>query len=95
MTEEDTEDTVARLVTQLPTLSGRDFFTFGVVASYLRHDPHLRASKEEVEAFMADQPGWADWKAGDRVGTSRLDLSAIHGAPVGRDGVEQQPRADG
>jgi TetR/AcrR family tetracycline transcriptional repressor len=28
--EEDAEDTVARLVTQLPTLSGRDFFTFGV-----------------------------------------------------------------
>jgi len=29
-TEEDAEDTVARLVIQLPTLSGRDFFTFGV-----------------------------------------------------------------
>ena len=29
-TEENAEDTVARLVTQLPTLSGRDFFTFGV-----------------------------------------------------------------
>ncbi|TDE96048.1 sodium:alanine symporter family protein [Occultella glacieicola] len=37
---------------------------------YLRNDPMLAASKEEVEAFMADQPGWADWKAGDVVGSS-------------------------
>lgn len=29
-TEQDAEDTVARLVTRLPTLSGRDFFNFGV-----------------------------------------------------------------
>jgi len=29
-TEQDAEDTVARLVTKLPALSGRDFFTFGV-----------------------------------------------------------------
>ena len=28
--EQEAEDTVARLVTQLPRLSGRDFFEFGV-----------------------------------------------------------------
>ncbi|MBZ2196335.1 alanine/glycine:cation symporter family protein [Occultella gossypii] len=38
---------------------------------YLRNDPTLAASKEEIEAFMAGQPGWADWKAGDLVGSSR------------------------
>ena len=37
----------------------------------LKHDPKLVASKEEIEAFMADQPGWAEWKAGNRVGSSR------------------------
>ncbi|GHD07411.1 alanine/glycine:cation symporter family protein [Zhihengliuella salsuginis] len=37
---------------------------------YLKHDPKLVASKEEVEAFMSGRPGWDDWKAGDRVGSS-------------------------
>ena len=41
---------------------------------YLKHDPKLEATKDEVEAFMADQPGWADWKAGDIVGTSRAHI---------------------
>ncbi|WP_068249801.1 alanine/glycine:cation symporter family protein [Janibacter corallicola] len=38
---------------------------------YLRHDPKLEADKETIEGFMADQPGWEDWKAGDIVGSSQ------------------------
>lgn len=38
---------------------------------YLQHDPALVADKATVEAFMADQPGWAEWKAGNIVGSSR------------------------
>ena len=41
---------------------------------YLKHDPKLEATKEQIEAFMADQPGWADWKAGDVVGSSRAHI---------------------
>lgn len=41
---------------------------------YLKHDPHLRATKAEVDAFMADDPGFAEWKAGDEVGSSRRGL---------------------
>lgn len=37
---------------------------------YLKHDPKLEATKEEVEAFMAGREGWSDWKAGDVVGSS-------------------------
>lgn len=37
---------------------------------YLKHDPKLTATKEEIEAFMKDQPGWDEWKAGDIVGSS-------------------------
>ncbi|MFB0835144.1 alanine/glycine:cation symporter family protein [Arthrobacter halodurans] len=37
---------------------------------YLKHDPRLEASKEEIEAFMKDQPGWDQWKSGDVVGSS-------------------------
>jgi AGCS family alanine or glycine:cation symporter len=37
---------------------------------YLKHDPKLEATKEEVEAFMQDQPGWDQWKSGDVVGSS-------------------------
>jgi len=37
---------------------------------YLKHDPELRANKDEIEAFMRDQPGWDEWKAGDVVGSS-------------------------
>lgn len=38
---------------------------------YLKHDPHLRANKAEIEGFMAGRPGWTEWKAGDEVGSSR------------------------
>ncbi|HXD29157.1 MAG TPA: sodium:alanine symporter family protein [Arthrobacter sp.] len=38
---------------------------------YLKHDPKLEATKEEIEAFMADRPGWDEWKAGDVIGSSR------------------------
>lgn len=38
---------------------------------YLRHDPKLEADKETIEGFMADQPGWEDWKAGDIIGSSQ------------------------
>ncbi|MDQ0645634.1 alanine/glycine:cation symporter family protein [Microbacterium murale] len=30
---------------------------------YLTHDPKLRASREEIEVFMAGDPGWEAWKA--------------------------------
>ncbi|WP_209369987.1 alanine/glycine:cation symporter family protein [Brevibacterium renqingii] len=38
---------------------------------YLKHDPQLRADKDTIESFMVDQPGWAEWKAGDEIGSSR------------------------
>ncbi|MDN5634038.1 MAG: alanine:cation symporter family protein, partial [Brevibacterium sp.] len=38
---------------------------------YLRNDPNLTADKSTIEAFMDGQPGWAQWKAGDVVGSSR------------------------
>ncbi|WP_372699990.1 alanine/glycine:cation symporter family protein [Arthrobacter sp. JSM 101049] len=38
---------------------------------YLKHDPKLEATKEEIEAFMADRPGWDEWKSGDVIGSSR------------------------
>ena|SRR5690554_536518 len=41
---------------------------------YLRHDPTLIATRDEVEAFMAGRPGWAQWKAGDVIGSSRRGL---------------------
>lgn len=41
---------------------------------YLKHDPGLRADKATVESFMAGQPGWTEWKAGDRIGSSRKGL---------------------
>ncbi|GAA4360535.1 alanine/glycine:cation symporter family protein [Paeniglutamicibacter cryotolerans] len=37
---------------------------------YLKHDPKLEATKDEIEAFMADQDSWAEWKSGDVVGSS-------------------------
>ncbi|MGO2003322.1 MULTISPECIES: alanine/glycine:cation symporter family protein [Micrococcaceae] len=38
---------------------------------YLKHDPKLEATKDEIEAFMKDQPGWDQWKSGDIVGSSQ------------------------
>jgi AGCS family alanine or glycine:cation symporter len=45
---------------------------------YLRHDPKLEATKDEIEAFMAGRAGWDQWKAGDVIGSS-------HDYPVGSD----------
>ena len=46
---------------------------------YLKHDPKLEADRATIEAFMAEQSGWADWKAGDVVGSSRtLRTSTRH-----------------
>lgn len=65
---------VANGLMALPNLIGILILS-GLIARetrhYLKHDPKLVASKEEIEAFMADQPGWAEWKAGNRVGSSR------------------------
>ena len=65
---------VANGLMALPNLVGILILS-GIIARetrfYLKHDPKLVASKEEIEAFMADQPGWAEWKAGNRVGSSR------------------------
>lgn len=65
---------VANGLMALPNLVGILILS-GLIARetrhYLKHDPKLVASKEEIEAFMADQPGWAEWKAGNRVGSSR------------------------
>ncbi|EMY35170.1 alanine transporter [Arthrobacter crystallopoietes BAB-32] len=49
---------------------------------YLKHDPKLTASKEEVEAFMQDQPGWDEWKAGDVVGSSHHHRIVARGGPA-------------
>ncbi|GGD77360.1 amino acid carrier protein [Microbacterium murale] len=38
---------------------------------YLKHDPKLRASREEVDAFMAGTPGWEEWKT-EGVGSPAL-----------------------
>lgn len=65
---------VANGLMALPNLVGILILS-GLIARetrfYLKHDPKLEASKDEIEAFMADQPGWAEWKAGNRVGSSR------------------------
>lgn len=49
----------------LPNLIGLLVLS-GLVAretkKYLDNDPKLRASKEEIEAFMTGTPGWEDWK---------------------------------
>ena len=58
----------------LPNLIGLLILS-GMVARetrwYLKHDPKLEASKAQIEDFMIDRPGWAEWKAGDVVGSSR------------------------
>ncbi|HHV21592.1 MAG TPA: alanine:cation symporter family protein [Propionibacterium sp.] len=47
---------------------------------YLKHDPKLLASPEEVEQFMAGRPEWTEWKAGDHIGSS--DHEEIPGEPT-------------
>lgn len=41
---------------------------------YLKHDPKLKADKDTVEAFMKNEPGWEEWKAGDEIGTARQSM---------------------
>ena len=49
----------------LPNLIGLLVLS-GLVAretkKYLDNDPKLRASKEEIDAFMQGTPGWEEWK---------------------------------
>ena len=33
---------------------------------YLKHDPKLEATREEIEAFMDHDPGWEEWKKNER-----------------------------
>lgn len=33
---------------------------------YLKHDPKLTASRDEIEAFMKGDRGWEEWKASER-----------------------------
>ncbi|WP_246184890.1 alanine/glycine:cation symporter family protein [Paracoccus aestuariivivens] len=33
---------------------------------YLKHDPKLEANRAQIEAFMAGDPGWEEWKASER-----------------------------
>src|SRR5699024_9605575 len=64
---------VANGLMALPNLIGILILSgliFRETRHYLKHDPKLEANKAEVEAFMAGQPGWEDWKAGDVVGSS-------------------------
>ncbi|ASN41065.1 sodium:alanine symporter family protein [Arthrobacter sp. 7749] len=38
---------------------------------YLKNDPTLDATKDDIEAFMKDRPGWDEWKSGNVLGSSR------------------------
>jgi len=49
---------------------------------YLDHDPKLEADRDQIEAFMANRPGWDEWKSGDVIGSSRTY------------GLRQQERTD-
>ncbi len=41
---------------------------------YLKHDPKLSADKPTIESFMQGQAGWEQWKAGDKIGSSRKGI---------------------
>jgi AGCS family alanine or glycine:cation symporter len=64
---------VANGLMALPNLVGLLLLS-GLIARetryYLKHDPKLRATTDEIEEFMADQPGWEEWKAGNEIGSS-------------------------
>ena len=59
--EQEAEDTVARLVTQLPRLSGRDFFEFGVDTLIAGLRDRLDGHCAGVRPAVRDScpPGWA------------------------------------
>lgn len=69
---------VANGLMALPNLIGilvLSGLVFRETRHYLKHDPGLEADKDTIEGFMADQPGWEDWKAGDIVGSSRRGMT--------------------
>lgn len=33
--------------------------------AYLKHDPHLTATREQVHEFMRGEPGWEEWQASE------------------------------
>ena len=68
---------VANGLMALPNLIGIILLSgliFRETRHYLKHDPKLQADKSTIEAFMADQPGWQEWKEGDAIGSSRRNL---------------------
>src|SRR5699024_5553509 len=69
----------------LPNLIGLAILS-GLIARetkhYLKHDPKLEASAEEIEAFMANRPGWDEWKSGDVVGSSHNYGVGNNGPPA-------------
>lgn len=68
---------VANGLMALPNLAGIVLLSGLIVREtkhYLTHDPGLRASKSDVEAFMQGRPEWDAWKAGDAVGSSRRGM---------------------
>ncbi len=56
---------VANGLMAIPNLIGLLIMS-GLIAretrAYLRHDPKLTANREQIEAFMAGDPGWEEWK---------------------------------
>ena len=43
---------------------------------YLKHDPKLVASPEEIERFMSGRPEWSEWKSGNVIGSSHKKKDA-------------------
>ena len=58
----------------LPNLIGLLVLS-GLVAretrAYLKHDPKLEASQDEIERFMAGEAGWEEWRAAEAVRETR------------------------
>lgn len=59
----------------LPNLIGLLVLS-GLVAretrAYLLHDPHLEATTQDVERFMADDPGYQEWRAAEDEASARF-----------------------
>ncbi|WP_396277326.1 alanine/glycine:cation symporter family protein [Glutamicibacter creatinolyticus] len=62
----------------LPNLLGLLILS-GLVARetkwYLKNDPKLEATKDQIETFMAGRPGWDEWKAGDVIGSAHAQAT--------------------
>ncbi|HIY66636.1 MAG TPA: sodium:alanine symporter family protein [Candidatus Agrococcus pullicola] len=52
--------------------------------AYLKFDPKLRATQEEVDLALADEPGYRDWRANE----TRYDTQALRLRGVDEDAVE-------